>query len=119
VNEHGPMRNMTPLEYAESINADESAGAITSSISDLQKSIQAQNKHKDVSVKKTKETLKSRQVDYDYTRKGVQPPPKVNEPKQEKVSVKEMMKNSKNPSDRALEAKMKLKAFQESRNMNK
>lgn len=112
IDENYPRR-LTPLQYAQLIHSHQSAEVIANTINDLQKSIQAQERHKDSSVLSTKDSLKNRQRDYDYTSKGIQPPP--TKPNEDKISIKEMMKNSKNPSDRALEAKSKLKAFQETR----
>jgi hypothetical protein len=106
-------RTMSPLEYAILIHSNESAQVITNAITDLTKSMKAKEKQSSQTISQTKETLKNRQTEYDYTSKGLQPLPKEN-PKQEKVSIKQMMKNSNNP-DRALEAKMKLKAFQDTR----
>lgn len=112
VHDNEVSQRLTPLAYANLIGSEESIIVITSTIADLTKSIQAkESPNNQKNINQTKERLKSRHIDYTYSSKGVQPPPE-RAPPAEKVSVRQMMKESSNPSDRALEAKMKLKAFQ-------
>lgn len=108
-------RRMTPLAYANLIGSKESAQVITSSIADLTKAIKAKESQSNQNVSQTKETLKNRQSEYAYTSKGVVPPKLKPEAEKEKASVRQMMQNSNNSGDRALEAKMKLMAFQNTR----
>jgi hypothetical protein len=112
-------KRMTPLEYANSIDALNCAQVISDTIVDLEKSISAKEKQNNNIVSQTKETLKSRQSDYQYTRKGVKPLPSkvvVGKAELSSTSTKHMINisNNNNP-DRVLEAKMKLKAFQETK----
>ena len=106
------IETLTPLEYAERIDSNVAACVIKQTIADLEKSIKMNETQGSNSVKETKQSLKERQRKFDYTSKGLEPPPH-NKNKEEKISIKQIVKD--NP-DRALEAKMKLKAFQETRN---
>lgn len=115
VHENEVSQSLTPLAYANLIDSKDSAQVITNTIADLTKSINTKDTPSNrLTVTQTKETLKNRQTEYAYTSQGVQPPPKQTSAA-ETVSVRQMMKESANPNDRALEAKMKLKAFQATR----
>jgi hypothetical protein len=100
-----PPKQMSPLDYANSLGHHESAGVISSNINTLQRSVTARERNTET----TKESLKKKSMLYDYFKGGHAPPP---EKRTEEEKEPERIVPSK---DRAMEAKARLVAFNQQR----
>lgn len=100
--------NMTPSEYATSLNSSEAYESISAALELFKTSKKNIDAHNSVSAK---QTLQKRQIDHEYENKGMEPPPDM--ASRSKVEIGEVTK------ERAADAKARLIAFRATKNDKK